>query len=219
VREGRSAPLARGARHANLVANMERRGRVRVRVRGGGGPKTSAGLRRGGATGSVRTANPVPGPVASELSRCAPPYQYSPRKDPDLLSIRSIYVQNFTSISGDLICVLLTHTECHRSTPGHLLATIKAPPPNQNSPPEDWAGCRAQALRAWPDATCCDGQCQGPQDEPSKTWQVSGLGDAALHAHMVGARYQGRPFQLPELPVALERRVAGLRQIIWGIFG
>jgi hypothetical protein len=106
--------------------------------------------------------------------------------------VKSTCVSDFTSVSGDFICVLLASTERHRCATGHLLTTIKAPPRNRNSPPEDWAGCRAQALRAWPDATCCDGQCQGPQGAPPKgVTNVSSLDDAALHAHMVRARHQG----------------------------
>jgi hypothetical protein len=52
---------------------------------------------------------------------------------------------------------------------------------------------------------------------------VSRLGDAALHAHMMLTWYEHEPgeaaFQIPDLPVALQRRMVGLRQIIWGIFG
>ena len=110
----------------------------------------------------------------------APPYQYSRRKDPDVLNIKSTYVSELTSVSDQFICALPIFTDV---TPFHLLilSTTHVVAAQQahlhrskrrlrNSPPEDWAGCRAQALRAWPDATCCDGQCQGPQDAPSKTW-------------------------------------------------
>jgi hypothetical protein len=39
--------------------------------------------------GELGTANPVRGPVASELSRSAPPHQYSSSKDPDVVLHRS----------------------------------------------------------------------------------------------------------------------------------
>ena len=97
------------------------------------------------ATGRCELRTRNCGLSLAKYRACAPPYQYSPRKDPDVLNVKSIYVSDFTSVSGDFICVLLTSTEHHRCATGHLLATIKAPPRNRNSPPEDWAGCRAHS--------------------------------------------------------------------------
>jgi hypothetical protein len=120
---------------------------VRRQVRTLTGLRTSGILRASGGRVRrvVRRTNPESRPVASEISRGTPPYQYSRRKDPDVLSIESTYVSKFTSVSGQFICVLPIFTERHCCATGRLLAAIKATPPNRNSPPEDRAGCRAHS--------------------------------------------------------------------------
>jgi hypothetical protein len=64
---------------ANLMRRVQRSGSHPVAF------KTISVLRLSGrqVRRMVRSANPASRPVASEISRCAPPYQYSPRKDPD----------------------------------------------------------------------------------------------------------------------------------------
>jgi hypothetical protein len=120
----------------------------------------------------LRTANPESRAVASEISRGAPPYQYSPRKDPDMLNVRSTYVSDFTPIPGNFICVLLSATERYHCATERLSATIRAPPRIETARLRTGRAV-GHTVRPWPDATCCDGQCQGPQDAPSRKWPRS----------------------------------------------
>ena len=116
----------------------------------------------------MRTANPNSRAVASEISGGAPPYQYSPRKDPDLLIRRSVYVAHLDFSPSP---ALLYFTKIHRISLANnkrFTCLLSKHALNQNSPPGDWTGCQAHALRTWPNTTCCDGQCQGPQAAPPK---------------------------------------------------
>ena len=84
---------------------------IRIGLQAGSHPggaqdlRNSAGFRRSSAT-VVRTANPNSRSVASEVSGGAPPYQYSSKKDPDVLNRRSMTLAVLTSISDQFHLLL-----------------------------------------------------------------------------------------------------------------
>jgi hypothetical protein len=93
----RIPPPAPGAgRHSAASLTLRRQVRTPARSKTPGSPRLAG---PSDATLWARTANPDSQPVASEVSRGAPPYQYSSRKDPDRLIFRvfaSIHLPNLT---------------------------------------------------------------------------------------------------------------------------
>ena len=162
---GRSARARSGRRARPARRSAVRRSTANLMVRRGGANlgatpatvrrqvRTLAGLRNSGilrASGGqvrrvVRTANPESRAVASEISR-GPPVSVFAKEGPRSVERKvDLRLRYSTSVSDHFICALLAFAEHRRCATKHLLAPIKAPPPNQNSPPEDWASCRAHS--------------------------------------------------------------------------
>jgi hypothetical protein len=104
---------ARGPRHAKLVRTRSVAGGVAVQVRGGGGPKCSAGMRRGGATGQCELRTRFAGLSLAKYRGVRPPVSVFAKEGPRSLECKSTNVSRFTSVSDDF-CLVLKSTERHQ---------------------------------------------------------------------------------------------------------
>jgi hypothetical protein len=126
--------------------------------------RKSAPFRPPGATPGceLRTRNRA---LSLVKYRAAPPYRYSPRKDPDVLNRKPIALAGWTSISApfhllllSIPCVVAEQQDTYLQQSKRCLRIETARLRTGRAV--------GNTVRAWPDATCCDGQCQWPQDAP-----------------------------------------------------
>jgi hypothetical protein len=114
----------------------------------------------------ARTANPESRPVASEISGRGPAVPVFAKEGPRSVEHRfGVSSKLHFDISVDFTCVLLALQSVIVEQRDAYLHQPKRPLRSKTARLRTGRAVW-HTLQAWPDATSCDGQCQGPQDAP-----------------------------------------------------